>query len=292
MMRKVVAFAAVSSAAADLTCSVNAGGVVSDGLNSALAIWASEKRCQGQWVSLSPVKCVTDISSALASVTHLAASVAGVVTSCDAVRDAHGDCAIAADLLVSDVAGLTASAATITNKCGNVADPKWNGDVLGLKNDLGKCVGDASGTFNGIFAVSNTFERLKANCNDGKCPMTTEDAVGVLASLGASIASAVGDCNHALGKQYDTSTSDCAAAILSGIAKVTNAAKQGAAMKKSCAAPGRLYSEQGPAPSSMPALAALVVALPITAVASFAVGRRFAAKRQQNTVLELEGGMD
>ena len=33
------------------------------------------------------------------------------------------DCAIAADLLVSDVAGLTASAATITNKCGPVLRP-------------------------------------------------------------------------------------------------------------------------------------------------------------------------
>jgi len=218
-----------------------------------------------------------------------------MVESCNGVKDANGDCAIAADLLVSDVAGLTASAATITDKCGDVANPKWNGDVLGLKNDLGKCVGDASGTFNGIFAVSNTFERLKANCADGKCPITTEDAVDVLASLGASIAAAVGDCNHAIGNKYDDSTSDCAGAILSGISKVTNAAKQGAAMKKSCAAPGRLYSQAAPVQSSTPALTALLVALPVTAVLSFAVGRRVAKKQQaeeSHLELGLESGSD
>merc|ERR1719498_566746 len=137
-MRKVVAFAAVSSAAADLTCSVDASGVVSDGLNSALAIWASEKRCQGQWLSLSPVKCTTDVSTAIASVTHMAGTVAGMVQACAGVQDQSGDCAIAATNLVSDVAGLTAAGATITNKCGDVANPKWNGDVLGWQSLAGR----------------------------------------------------------------------------------------------------------------------------------------------------------
>merc|ERR1711907_477292 len=218
-----------------------------------------------------------------------------MVQDCAGVHQQSGDCAIAATNLVSDVAGLTAASAKITNKCGDVANSKWNGDVLGLKNDLGKCTADVSGSINGIFDASNIFEKMKVNCADGKCPVTIEDTVSVLASLGSAIAAAVGDCNHYLNPEYDASTGDCVGAILDGISAVTNAAKQGKAMQKSCQSAGRLYSQTAPVQSSTSALTALLVALPITAVLSFAVGRRVAKKQQveeSSVELGLESGSD
>jgi len=226
----------------------------------------------------------------------MAGTVAGMVQDCAGVKEQHGDCAIAATNLVSDVAGLTAASATITNKCGDFANSKWNGDVLGLKNDLGKCTADVSGSINGIFDASNIFEKMKVNCADGKCPVTIEDTVSVLASLGSAIVAAVGDCNHYLNPKYDASHGDCVGAILDGISAVSNAAKQGKAMQDSCqSSPGRLYSQTAPVQSSTPALTALLVALPVTAVLSFAVGRRVAKKHQvEESPLELglESGSD
>jgi len=210
MMRKVLAFTAVTTAAADLGCQVDASGIVTDGLNSALAIWAAEKRCNGQWLTTSPIKCETDVTTSVAAVTHLASSIAGTIKACGQVK--FGDsaiCGLAANNMVSATAGLAEAGEIIADKCAHASKAPWNGDVLGGSTQLGKCTADMSGSINGIFSVANGMERLKANCADDHCPITALDAVGILASLGGSITAAVGDCSQYTHPNYDASATDC-----------------------------------------------------------------------------------
>jgi len=290
MMRKVLAFTAATTVAADLGCQVDATGIVSDGLNSALAIWASEKRCQGQWVALSPVKCATDVTTSVAAVTHLASSIAGTIKACGQVRfDESAECGLAADNMVSVTAGLAEASEIIADKCAHASNPKKAGDVLGGSTQLGKCVADLSGSINGIFSAANGFNQLKAQCADGSCPITSLDAAGLLASLGSSIVSAVGDCAKYKNPKYDASEGDCAGAIMNAVSQLDAAVDQGEALKKLCNGPARLYSQTTPQASSSSGMLALVVALPITAVVSFALGKRLsnrAPRQEQDQELE------
>jgi len=286
MMRKALAFTAVATAAADLGCQVDASGIVSDGLNSALAIWASEKRCQGQWLTTSPNKCATDVTTSVAAVTHLASSIAGTIKACGQVK--FGDsaiCGIAANNMVSAAAGLAEAGEIIADKCAHASKAPWDGDVLGGSTQLGKCTADVSGSLNGIFSVANGMERLKTNCADGRCPITALDAVGILASLGNSITAAVGDCAQYTNPKHDASATDCVGAVMGAVSQLSATVDQTKIMQKSCAAPARLYSQPDAQSSSMPVMA-LVAALPLTAVVSFLLGRRVSSSARQELELE------
>jgi len=292
MMRKVFAFTVVTTAAADLGCQVDASGIVADGLNSALAIWAAEKRCKGQWVTTSPIKCATDVTTSVAAVTHLASSIAGTIKACGQVR--FGDsaiCGIAADNMVSATAGLAEASEIIADKCAHAAKAPWDGDVLGGSTQLGKCTADMSGSINGIFSVANGMEKLKANCADGHCPITALDAVGLLASLGGSITAAVGDCSQYKNPKYDASEGDCAGAIMGAVSQLSATVDQTKAMQNACNTPARLYSQPAAPSSSMPIMA-LAAALPVTAVVSFVLGRRFSSRARQQVDMELGNSIE
>jgi len=294
MMRKVLVFTAATTAAADLGCQVDATGIVSDGLNSALAIWAAEKRCQGQWITASPIKCATDVTTSVAAVTHLASSIAGTIKACGQVK--FGDsavCGIAANNMVSASAGLAEAGEIIADKCATPVGSKapWNGDVLGGSTQLGKCTADMSGSINGIFSVANTLERLKANCADDHCPITALDAAGVLGSLGGSITAAVGDCTKYNNPSHDASATDCVGAIMGAVSQLSATVDQTKIMSQSCAAQARLYSQPAAQSSTMPVMA-LVAALPVTAVVSFLLGRRVSSRTRQEVELELGNSLE
>jgi len=292
MMRKVLAFTAATTAAADLGCQVDATGIVSDGLNSALAIWAAEKRCQGQWITTSPIKCATDVTTSVAAVTHLASSIAGTIKACGQVT--FGDnavCGIAANNMVSATAGLAEAGEIIADKCAHASKAPWDGDVLGGSTQLGECTADMSGSINGIFSAANTLDRLKANCADDHCPITALDAVGVLASLGGSITAAVGDCATYTNPSHDASATDCVGAIMGAVSQLSATVDQTKIMKQSCAAPARLYSQSAAQSSTMPAMA-LVAALPVTGVVSFLLGRRVSSRTRQEVELELGNSLE
>jgi len=293
MMRKVLAFTAATTAAADLGCQVDASGIVSDGLNSALAIWASEKRCQGQWVTTSPIKCATDVTTSVAAVTHLASSIAGTIQACGSVHfDESAACGIAANNMVSATAGLAEAGEIIADKCAHVGKAPFDGDVLGGSTQLGKCTADMSGSINGIFNVANTMQQLKANCGDGKCPITSLDAVGILASLGGSITAAVGDCAKYENPKHDDSKTGCAGAIMGAVTQLAATVDQSKTMQKTCEAPARLYTQTAPQASNTPALMALGAALPVTAVVSFILGKRLSARARQEVELELGNSLE
>lgn len=292
MMRKIAAFALVASGsaknAASMECQIDASGMVTDGMNSALNIWAAENRCQGKWLSVSPVKCTTDVASSIASVTHLASSIAGVMKDCGTVHLENAECGLHADKLVSATASLAAASAIVADKCGGASHAPWNGDVLGGATQLGKCTGNVGASINGIFQASNQLKRADHDCSVGrKCTFDTLDAVGVLANLGAAVAGAVGDCETYVNKNYDASEGDCAGAILSAIGSITAASDEGEAMKKACAAPSRLYSQSSAPATNSPALLALGAALPLTAAISFVLGKRLRARQE----VEVELGM-
>jgi len=290
MMRKVLAFTAATAAAADLGCQVDASGIVSDGLNSALAIWASEKRCQGKWVTTSPIKCATDVTTSVAAVTHLASSIAGTIQACGSVRfDESAACGIAADNMVSATAGLAEAGEIIADKCAHLGK---GGDVLVGSTQLGKCVADMSGSINGIFNVANTMQKLKANCGDGKCPITSLDAVGILASLGGSITAAVGDCSKYQNPKHDASETDCAGAIMGAVTQLAATVDQSKTMQKTCEAPARLYSQTAPRATNTPAIMAFGAALPLTAVVSFILGKRLSTRARQQVDTELGNSLE
>jgi hypothetical protein len=304
MLRGILSLALISLAAAGGQCELDSSAMVEDGINGALAIWASTKRCHGAWLSLSPVKCEQDIATSIQVVTHMAGSIAGMVQSChqSLVTENH-ECALAANALVSATAGLAAASGLIADKCAHVAKAPKDGGVLGLATDLGSCTADAGGSMNSLFHASNSLQNVKKHCAKGlgqkHCAMDALDAVGVLSSFGAAIAAAVSDCSAYHDKTAppsattDTAAASCANGILSAVAQLTEVAEQGVTLKRVCEAPAaRLYLEGHDAATSGALPFALAAALPITAVLSFALGKRVAKSRQQTAADDTELGIE
>jgi hypothetical protein len=302
MLRGILSLALILAAASQ-QCELDSSDMVEDGINGALAIWASTKRCHGTWLSLSPVKCEQDIATSIQVVTHMAGSIAGMVQSCGGIKTANHECALAANALVSGTAGLAAASGSIADKCAHVAKAPKDGGVLGLATDLGSCTADAGGSMNSLFHASNSLQNVKKHCAKGlgqkHCAMDALDAVGVLSSFGAAIAAAVSDCSAYHDKTAppsattDTAAASCANGILSAVAQLTEVAEQGVTLKRVCEAPAaRLYLEGHDAATSGALPFALAAALPITAVLSFALGKRVAKSRQQTAADDTELGIE
>jgi len=284
MMRGIVSLLLVCLAAASPQCILDSTGAVSDAIDSALFIWASEKRCKGAVLAQAPVKCTQDISSAIESVTSLANSIAGMVSSCGAIKEANVQCGLDADRLVSATAGLAAADAKIADKCAHVAPAPFTGNVLERDTQLAKCTGDAADGMNSVFEASNTLQAIKKKCNGDSCTVNSLDLVAVLASFGSYIAGAVDQCNAYPSKAHNDNA-ECASGILASIAQLSKVAKIGLEMKTSCGkSSSRLYTDidsQASTATASPLALALAAVIPFAAVLSFVAGTRFAKKGQQ-----------
>jgi len=284
MMRGIVSLLLVCLAAASPQCILDSTGAVSDAIDSALFIWAAEKRCKGEILNQAPVKCTQDISSAIESVTSLANSIAGMVSSCGAIKEANIQCGLDADRLVSATAGLAAAAAKIADKCAHVAPAPFNGNILERDTRLAKCTGDAADGMNSVFEASNQLQAIKDKCNGDSCTVNSLDLVAVLASFGSYIAGAVDQCNAYPSKAHNDNA-ECASGILASIAQLSKVAKIGLEMKTSCGkSSSRLYTDidsQASTATASPLALALAAIIPFAAVLSFVAGTRFAKKGQQ-----------
>jgi len=294
MMRAVFSLALVSLATANVApqCVLDSTDAVADGIDSALFIWASVKRCQGTVLAQAPVKCTQDLSSSIASVTSLANSIAKMVSACAGIKEANIQCGLDADRLVSATAGLAAAEAHIADKCAHVrptivaiAPAPFAGNVLERETALAKCTSNAGHSMNSVFEASNTLQSLKSKCPTGEsCAINALDLVDVLASFGSYIAATVDDCT-AYENKAGNDNADCADGILASIARLSKLAKIGLEMSTSCKkTSSRLYSDidsQASTALASPLALALAAILPIAAVLSFVAGTRFAKKRQQ-----------
>jgi len=294
-MRGILSLALVclaSSSDVAPQCILDSSVAVTDGINSAMFIWAATKRCKGSILADAPVKCEQDLSSAIQSVTSLAGSVAGMLASCGAIKEANHQCGLDATRLVSATAGLAAAGGAIADDCAG-AGAAANKDILERETTLGKCTADGGESMNSVFKASNMLQEIKHKCTGESCTINALDLVEVLSGFGSYIAAAVDDCSagvKGVDHGHGDEKADCASGILGSIAQITRVAKIGLDMKTSCGkSSSRLYSNidgQAASATASPLALALAAILPITAVLSFVAGSRLNKNRQQTRVLE------
>jgi len=256
-------------------CVLSTTDVVNPGLETALSIWAASKRCPPQ--KHSPVLCEQDIATAISDLTALGSAISGIVSSCSHVTEDH--CALAANDLVSASSGLAAAGGAIAEKCTDIKSH----DVLGLQTDLAKCTGGALAGFSSMLHATDSLQEMKSGCKHSReeCTVSTLNIVNVLASFGAYISGAFGDCSAFAKSPADTDAAGCASAVLAAIAQLSKAAVAGLQMKEECSASAsRLYLDtQGQATPYSSMFTALAAALPLAAVLGFLAGSRLAKVR-------------
>jgi len=308
-MRGILSLGLMCLAAGELVpqCTLDSSGFVADGIDSALDIWASSKRCHGQWLANAPVKCEQDITSSIKSVTAMANAIAHMASSCGIVKTAAPKCALAVDTLVSATAGLAAASGKVADKCFDI-NGAFDEHILERKTLLAKCTSSSGDSVNGLFAAFNTIQHAKAQCPSGEknCAVDALSAISVLSNLGAHMASSVSHCGayHKLenGQERElmmpatpptTPTLvvsnplkpiGCTEGVFAAIAELSKVATIGLTIEKACqgAVSSRLYQEKdSEAATTSPLMLALGAAVPIMAVLSFVAGLRVARSRQQ-----------
>jgi len=286
MMRVAILLSSafLSSAA---PCVLDSSGTVSNAIDSALYIWAATKRCAAPVLGDAPLKCEQDVASSVKAVTATATAIAGMMNSCGAVDDANAKCGLAVNGLVSATAGLAAAGGKITQFCKD----KDFGEEPDLKTVLGKCTIQSGGAINSIFDAKNTIGHLQKGCDantDGKkCAVNVLDVVSVVADLGAHLAGSAAFCQqYATNGAAKVGAEMCTNGVLEAVAQLSNVARIAMGVEKACSKEStRLYLEgNGEASTSKPSAtitAALLAALPITAVLGVIAGMRMAKSRQQ-----------
>jgi len=292
---------------ADWSCSLDSSDVVANGMDGAINIWAATQRCKGTIPAQAPVKCEQDVASAIQSVSLMAGAIADMIGSCDK-KAQFGECGLSVNKLVGATAGLAAAGGLMANKCGQIPAPNTDLDADLPPNAeratrLGKCTADAGESINSIFQVSNTVRDARKHCY-GKakgCPTSAFNVLSIIANMGSYIASTVTNCVKYEDEQKKVKDPEyvagleCTESILSAIAGLSEVAAVGASIKDDCAATSsRLYLESNAGantegPFKNPTVLVLAAILPITAVASFIAGSRFAKSRKETRVLIPEG---
>jgi len=268
------------------TCVLDSSGAVSNAIDSALYIWTATKRCAAPVVGDAPIKCEQDVASSVKAVTATAGAIAGMMNSCGAIDEANAKCGLAVNGLVSATAGLAAAGGKITQYCKD----KDYGEEPELKTALGKCTIQSGGAINSIFDAKNTIGRLQKGCDDSdskKCAVNVLDVVSVVADLGAHLSGSAAFCQqYATNGAAKVGAEMCTNGVLEAIAQLSNVARIAMGVEKACSQEStRLYLEgNGEAATSSPSAtvtAALLAALPITAVLGVIAGMRMAKSRQQ-----------
>jgi hypothetical protein len=287
MMRITVLLTSALLTTASGSCVLDSSGTVSNAIDSALYIWTATKRCAGPVVGDAPIKCEQDVASSVKAVTATAGAIAGMMNSCGAIDDTNAKCGLAVNGLISATAGLAAAGGKITQFCKD----KDFGEEPELKTVLGKCTIQSGGAINSIFDAKNTIGHLQKGCDantDGKkCAVNVLDVVSVVADLGAHLAGSAAFCQqYATNGAAKVGAEMCTNGVLEAIAQLSNVARIAMGVEKACSkASTRLYLEgNGEAATSGPSatmMAALLAALPITAVLGVIAGMRMAKSRQQ-----------
>jgi hypothetical protein len=297
MMRGILSLALVLMTSAHV-CELDGSNMVAHGFNAALDIWAASKRCHGTLLKLAPVKCERDVASSIQELSAFGGAITEMVGSCGNINLENHACAVASNQLVSALAGLAASGGAIADDCAHVvpsAPAGLDDDILDTATALGKCTSDAGNSMNSIFQASNTLKHVQNNCGNGKgCTVEALDVVSVLSNFGSYIAESYNDCSayHAISTKTvgpDTTSSECSADILAGIAELSALAKLGLTMKDACASSGaRLYldtkDEQATTATGSLTSMALAACVAVGMVVSFVAGRRFGKARPTRNV--------
>jgi len=302
MLRTILPLALLlSTAAGDSHCELDSTIAVEHAVEASMAIWAADKRCSGDIVTEAPVKCTEDVATSIEELSKMGTAVGSMVGTCGNLKLENHACAMAADAVFSATAGLTAAGAKIADHCAHIVPEKYNHEILDTATLLGKCTANAAGSMNSFFAAHNSIQHMKKHCakdSKGGCRAHALDVVGVLSEFGAYIADAYANCNAYHEGEKEAPQNDaaaCAAAVLDGIADLTEMTELGMKMHNACnIKDSRLYLEgnQAASATSSSSLLALAAAIPAAAVLSFIAGSRFAKSRQQRdsalTGMELE----
>merc|ERR1712178_22586 len=291
MLRTIIPFALLSTAAANEGyCELDSTTAVEHAVQAALAIWASDKRCSGAIVAEAPVKCTEDVATSIEELSKMGTAVGSMIGTCGNLKLENHACAEAADAVFAATAGLTAAGAKIADHCAHIVPAQFDHEVLDTATLLGECTANAAGSLNSFFQAHNSIQNMKKQCDEestGGCRAHALDVVAVLSDFGAYIADAYSDCNayhEGKDEEPENEAAACAAAVLDGIADLSEMTELGMTMHKACSIKdSRLYFAGNKAASatSSSSLLALVAAISAAAVVSFIAGSRFAKARQQ-----------
>jgi hypothetical protein len=273
-------------------CSLDSSNAVAHSVNAALEIWASDLRCKGSILKEAPIKCVQDISGAIAELTQVGIAVGGMATACGDLKIDNGACVKAGEEVFSATSGLTHAAAAMADHCDKALSAEDASDhAIDTATVLGQCTANAAASMNNLFAAHNSIQKVKKACDDSSsdgCKVEAMDVTAVLADWGAYISEAYAHCDRYNRKQpadSEDTAAECAAAVLEAVSGLTRFAELGSGMHKACASASRLYLNEkiaaGASGSPLSMTAALAVTIPLAAVLSFIAGSRFAKSRQQ-----------
>jgi len=298
-MRAILILAMMATAKGD--CTLDSTSAVAHGINSALYVWAATKRCTGDALAEAGVKCEQDVTGAIEEVVGMAKDIAGMVASCDDIRNDNHKCAMLVTDLVSKTAGLAHDGGALADKCDKDLVPKeLDNGVLDKKTSLGSCTVNSGSAMNSLFKAYNGINGAKKNCaKDGRsCTTSSLNLLSVISNMGKYLSKAVSNCKAYEGSQEkpkrsdDTYSEDCAASVLGSIADLSGVAQIGLQLKDACfVSDARLFIENGSTEVAEPAgsnfmVFGLAAMVPMTAVLSFLAGNRFAKARRQTRVYD------
>jgi len=299
-LRAILPLALLVATATAEPCELDSTEMVDHAVNAALAIWASDKRCNGAIVSEAPVKCTSDVATSIQELTEFGTAIGDMLGTCGNIKLENAECAKAAAAVFAATAGLTAASAGIADDCTDLVPEKFGDDVLETATKLGDCTADAAGSMNSLFAAHNAVQKMKKSCEskDG-CKVDALEVVDVLSEFGAYIAGAYSDCSAYSAKsksqaEPDTKAADCAKAVLEGITNLGTLTELGMKMHEACNIKDeRLYLEgAAPRAAGSSSWLAMAAAIPAAAVLSFIAGTRFAKGRQQARDAEAGGFLE
>jgi len=297
-MRAIITLGMMASAKGD--CTIDSSSAVAHSIQSTMFIWASTKRCTGDWFEEAGVKCERDVTAAIESVISLANDIAGMVSHCSDIKTKNQKCASLVTDLVGKTAGLAHDGGSLADKCAKIVPKHFNHGVFGKKTTLGMCVANSGAAMSSLFKAGNVIKGAVQHCerkgSDRSCITSSLNVLAVISNLGAYLSASVSNCNsyaeitahHKNGNVYADST-NCASSVLSTFADLAVVAQIGMKLKDAChVSDARLFIENGSIevtePAGMttnPIVFGLAAMVPITAALSFVAGQRLAKAKQQ-----------
>jgi len=237
-------------------CVVNSGEAVSDAMDAAMFIWASNKRCGKVGLE---VKCEVDVSSAIKSLNSMINVILKVVDQCGKLHTHNKHCGMQASQLTEHIAALSSASGMVYQKCTGVGSPYnqaaanaaavannnhiFNGQNQG--NGMGAvaapvmCTMDLKNTLRHLFKAIHAFQRTKDACHhqpSDKCSVNVLDIMSGLSGMGAWLAGSVGQCKRAAAKLWvpDTRKALCAQASSHLLEYTMKISQDGLKLKHAC----------------------------------------------------------
>lgn len=281
-------------------CLVDGSEAISDALDATLYIWAASKRCGKAGENM---RCSIDALQAVKATTSMVTVIMRAVNKCEPLKTANPMCGLAAADFVKNAGGLSAAGLDLTEKCPifkkNLNLPNISSPVM--------CTINVKDSAKGLVKLVTSAEAHTKTCA-GKgldCDQNIMTIAGAVAGMAAYIAGAVGQCHRTpiLGTLPLTKKSAkealCAAASASLAQYLLEVSKDAIEVHQACMAPppkakavealervivhqpaGRLYEEGQEMTNGSKLNLALAAFLPVVGIASFVLGRVYAASRQ------------